>query len=139
MSGVRVVGVAVVGLALKWGDFNARYRVFTSERNFAPAALDLDLMAWLVDEAPHLALTWELQRGLVLCRGQGIAPPEFRDLIGAAVGFASRIRKAAPTYAPSITASMSSRDLGIDPDIRRAATLPLGVHHFHRPLAEFLA
>ncbi|HEV8535740.1 MAG TPA: hypothetical protein VGR87_08480 [Candidatus Limnocylindria bacterium] len=36
---------------LEWGDFNARYRVISPERPFATALLDVELMAWLVDEA----------------------------------------------------------------------------------------
>lgn len=44
---------------LEWGDFNARYRVISGERSFATGVLDVPLMAWLVDEAPELPLTWE--------------------------------------------------------------------------------
>jgi len=76
---------------LEWGDFNARYRVSSPERGFATALLDVDLMAWLVDLAPRLPLTWEVQRGDVLCRMQGLEPERFPDLVRALVEFARRI------------------------------------------------
>jgi len=54
-------------VTLEWGDFNRRYRVVSPERAFAAALLDVDLMAWLVDAAPDLELTWEVQRDRLLC------------------------------------------------------------------------
>ena len=75
---------------LEWSDFNARYRVRSSDRGFVPELLDLDLMAWLVDEAPHLALTWELQRDRVLCRTQALAPERYGELVRGLVAFARR-------------------------------------------------
>jgi hypothetical protein len=76
---------------LEWGDFNARYRVISPERGFAAALLDVDLMAWLVDRAPQFPVTWELQRGDVLCRTQGLEPNRFPELVRALVQFARRI------------------------------------------------
>jgi len=77
---------------LEWGDFNARYRVRSSDRGFVPELLDLDLMAWLVDEAPPLALTWELQRDRLLCRAPALAPERYGDLVRAVVAFAGYVR-----------------------------------------------
>jgi len=48
-------------------------------------------MAWLVDLAPRLPLTWEVQRGDVLCRTHGLEPERFPELVGALVEFARRI------------------------------------------------
>jgi len=76
---------------LEWGDFNARYRVISPERGFAVALIDLDLMTWLVDEAPDLTLTWEIQRDQVLCRAPGLAPNDFAELLKALPEFAIRI------------------------------------------------
>jgi len=76
---------------LEWGDFNARYRVISPERGFAAALIDLDLMTWLVDEAPDLTLTWEIQRDEVLCRAPGLAPNDFAELLKALPEFARRI------------------------------------------------
>jgi len=76
---------------LEWGDFNARYRVISPERGFAAALIDLDLMTWLVDEAPDLALTWEIQRDEVLCRAPALAPNDFAELLKALPEFARRI------------------------------------------------
>jgi hypothetical protein len=53
--------------------------VSSPERDFATALIDVDLMAWLVDRVPRLALTWEVQRGDVLCRTQGLEPSDFRS------------------------------------------------------------
>jgi len=80
---------------LEWGDFNARYRVISPERGFAAALIDLDLMTWLVDEAPDLALTWEVQRDQVLCRAPGLAPRHIAQLLKALPDFASRIGRGA--------------------------------------------
>ena len=80
---------------LEWGDFNARYRVISPERGFAAALLDLDLMAWLVDRAPRFPVTWEVQRGDILCRTQGLEPNRFPELVRALVQFARRIGPAA--------------------------------------------
>src|SRR3989442_11048280 len=85
------VHVAPERVQLEWGDFNARYRVSSPERGFATALLDVDLMAWLVDLAPHLSLTWEVQRGDVLCRTHGLEPERLPELVGALVEFATRI------------------------------------------------
>jgi len=85
------VHVAPERVQLEWGDFNARYRVSSPERGFATALLDVDLMAWLVDLAPHLPLTWEVQRGDILCRTHGLEPERFPELVGALVEFARRI------------------------------------------------
>ncbi|HKC90664.1 MAG TPA: hypothetical protein VKE23_04985, partial [Candidatus Limnocylindria bacterium] len=76
---------------LEWGDFNGRYRVRSSDRAFVPELIDLDLMAWLVDEAPHLALTWELQRDRVLCRAPALAPDRYGDLVRAVVAFVRHV------------------------------------------------
>lgn len=84
-------------VALEWGAFNARYHLYTPERDYGPAILDVPLMAWLVDEAPHLPLTWEVQRGVVLCRGRGLAPEAFADLLRATIEFARRVPGAATT------------------------------------------
>ncbi|HEY8825513.1 MAG TPA: hypothetical protein VIP07_11565 [Candidatus Limnocylindria bacterium] len=80
---------------LEWGDFNARYRVISQDRGFATALLDVDLMAWLVDEAPHLALTWEIQRDQVLCRTTSLAPKDCATLVTAMPEFARRIGRGA--------------------------------------------
>jgi hypothetical protein len=76
---------------LEWGDFNARYRVLSPDRGFAAALLDLGLMAWLVDDAPRLALTWELQRDRVLCRAPSLEPKDVGALVQALSEFARRI------------------------------------------------
>jgi hypothetical protein len=80
---------------LEWADFNARYRVFTPQRGFAAALLDLEVMTWLVDAAPHLALVWEVQRGFVLCRAQGLPAEAFHELVTAAIEVARRVPKSA--------------------------------------------
>jgi len=80
---------------LEWGDFNARYRVLSPDRGFAAALLDLGLMAWLVDEAPPLALTWEIQRDQVLCRAPSLEPKDVVALVNALPEFARRIARAA--------------------------------------------
>ena len=80
---------------LEWGDFNARYRVISPDRGFATALLDVGLMAWLVDDAPPLALTWEIQRDQVLCRASSLEPDEIARLVSALPAFAHRIGRAA--------------------------------------------
>ncbi len=80
---------------LEWGDFNARYRVISPDRGFAAALLDLELMAWLVDEAPPLPLTWEIQRDRLLCRAPSLAPKDFAALVTALPEFARRIGRGA--------------------------------------------
>jgi hypothetical protein len=80
---------------LEWGDFNARYRVISPDRGFAAALLDLELMAWLVDEAPPLPLTWEIQRDQVLCRAPGLEPSDMAALVRALPEFARRIGRGA--------------------------------------------
>jgi hypothetical protein len=82
-------------IRLEWGDFNARYRVISPDRGFAAALLDVGLMAWLVDEAPPLALTWEIQRDQVLCRGPSLAPKDVAGLVTAMPEFARRIARGA--------------------------------------------
>jgi hypothetical protein len=80
---------------LEWGDFNGRYRVISPDRGFAAALLDVGLMAWLVDEAPPLALTWEIQRDQVLCRAPSLAPKDVAALVTALPEFARRIDRGA--------------------------------------------
>jgi hypothetical protein len=80
---------------LEWGDFNARYRVISPDRGFAAALLDLGLMAWLVDQAPRLALTWEVQRDQVLCRTPSLAPNDVAAVVTALPEFARRIARGA--------------------------------------------
>lgn len=80
---------------LEWGDFNTRYRVVSPDRGFAAALLDLGLMTWLVDEAPDLPLTWEIQRDQVLCRAPGLAPKDVAGLVTALPEFARRISRGA--------------------------------------------
>jgi len=80
---------------LEWGDFNARYRVISPDRGFAAALLDLALMTWLVDEAPRLPLTWEIQRDQVLCRAPSLAPRDVPTFLRALPEFARRIGAAA--------------------------------------------
>ena len=80
---------------LEWGDFNSRYRVVSLDRAFAPALLDLALMTWLVDDAPDLPLTWEIQRDQVLCRAPGLAPKDIPAFVKALPEFASRIGRGA--------------------------------------------
>ena len=80
---------------LEWGDFNARYRVISPDRGFAAALLDLGLMAWLVDDAPPLALTWEIQRDQVLCRAPSLVPGDAALLVKALPEFARRIGRGA--------------------------------------------
>ena len=80
---------------LEWGDFNARYRVISADRGFAAALLDVGLMAWLVDDAPPLALTWEIQRDQLLCRAPSLAPTDFGRLVSAMPEFARRIARGA--------------------------------------------
>ena len=80
---------------LEWGDFNRRYRVVSLDRAFAPALLDLALMKWLVDDAPDLPLTWEIQRDQVLCRAPNLAPADFAMLVNGLPEFARRIGRGA--------------------------------------------
>lgn len=80
---------------LEWGDFNGRYRVISPDRGFAAALLAVGLMAWLVDEAPPLALTWEIQRDQVLCRAPSLAPKDVAALVTALPEFARRIDRGA--------------------------------------------
>jgi hypothetical protein len=80
---------------LEWGDFNARYRVVSPDRGFAAALLDLELMAWLVDEAPQLSLTWEVQRNQLLCRAPRLSPADVALLLRAVPEFACRISRGA--------------------------------------------
>ena len=80
---------------LEWSDFNTRYRVISPDRGFAAALLDLGLMAWLVDEAPPLALTWEIQRDDVLCRAPSLAPKDVAALAAAMPEFVRRIARGA--------------------------------------------
>ena len=80
---------------LEWGAFNSRYRVVSLDRAFAPALLDLALMTWLVDDAPDLPLTWEIQRDQVLCRAPNLAPKDFALLLRALPEFASRMSRGA--------------------------------------------
>jgi hypothetical protein len=80
---------------LEWGDFNSRYRVVSLDRAFAPALLDLALMTWLVDSAPDLPLTWEIQRDQVLCRAPNLAPKDFGLLLRALPEFAIRVSRGA--------------------------------------------
>jgi len=82
-------------VSLEWGDFNARYRVISPDRGFAAALLDLGLMAWLVDEAPRLSLTWEIQRDRLLCRAPSLAPEAVATLVTALPEFARRVARAA--------------------------------------------
>jgi len=89
---VRADGESV---RLEWGDFNGRYRVISPDRGFAAALLDVGLMAWLVDEAPPLALTWEIQRDQVLCRAPSLAPKDVAALVTALPEFARRIDRGA--------------------------------------------
>lgn len=80
---------------LEWGDFNARYRVISPERSFATALLDVPLMAWLVDEAPDLPLTWEVQRDMLLCRAPSVAPERLAETLRATAAFARMIGRGA--------------------------------------------
>jgi hypothetical protein len=80
---------------LEWGDFNARFRVFTRERGFAAALLDVQVMAWLMDSGPRVAITWETQRRYLLARAPLCEPDAFAELIKATVEFARRVPKAA--------------------------------------------
>ena len=80
---------------LEWGDFNARYRVISPERSFATAILDVPLMAWLVDDAPDLPLTWEVQRDMLLCRAPSVVPDRLADLLHATAAFARLIGRSA--------------------------------------------
>jgi hypothetical protein len=80
---------------LEWGDFNARYRVISPDRGFATALLDLELMAWLVDEARRLPLTWEVQREELLCRVGGLQAKDVADLVRGVSEFACRIGRGA--------------------------------------------
>jgi hypothetical protein len=89
---VRADGEPVL---LEWGDFNARYRVISGERSFATALLDVPLMAWLVDQAPDLPLTWEVQRDMLLCRTPSLPPEHLADLLHATAVFARMIGRGA--------------------------------------------
>jgi len=80
---------------LEWGDFNERYRVISPDRGFAAALLDLALMTWLVDEAPRLPVTWEIQRDQVLCRAPGLAPKDIAAFVNGLPEFALRISRGA--------------------------------------------
>jgi hypothetical protein len=84
---------------LEWGDFNARYRVFTRERGFAAALLDVPVMAWLMDSAPRVAITWETQRRYLLARAPLCEPEALAELIKAAAEFGRRVPKAAGSIA----------------------------------------
>lgn len=84
---------------LEWGDFNARYRVFTRERGFAAALLDVSVMAWLMDSAPRVAITWETQRRYLLARTPLCEPEAFAELIQAAAEFGRRVPKGAGSIA----------------------------------------
>ena len=84
---------------LEWGDFNARYRVFTRERSFAAALLDVPVMAWLMDSAPRTAIIWETQRRYLLARAATCEPETFAELIRGTVAFGRRVPKAAGTIA----------------------------------------
>lgn len=80
---------------LEWGDFHERYRVISPDRGFAAALLDLGLIAWLVDDAPRLPLTWEIQRDQVLCRAPTLAPEDVARVVSAVPEFARRIGRGA--------------------------------------------
>jgi hypothetical protein len=80
---------------LEWGDFNARYRVISPDRAYTTALLDLGLMVWLVDDAPALPITWEIQRDEILCRAPGLAPRDFESLVRAVPEFARRVGRGA--------------------------------------------
>jgi hypothetical protein len=82
-------------VGLEWGDFNGRYRVTSPDRGFAAGLVDVGLMAWLVDDAPPLALTWEIQRDQVLCRAPSLAPGDVAALVTALSEFARRIARGA--------------------------------------------
>ncbi|MGH2473333.1 MAG: hypothetical protein ACRDG6_13260 [Candidatus Limnocylindria bacterium] len=82
---------------LEWADFNDRYRVISPERSFATAILDVPLMAWLVDEAQDLPLTWEVQRDMLLCRAPSVDPEDLTSLFRATAAFASLIGPGART------------------------------------------
>jgi hypothetical protein len=69
--------------------------VISPDRGFAAALLDVGLMAWLVDEAPPIALTWEIQHDQVLCRAPSLAPKDFGRLVTAMSEFAPRIARGA--------------------------------------------
>jgi hypothetical protein len=69
--------------------------VVSPDRGFATALLDLALMAWLVDEAPALPLTWEIQRDQVLCRARRLSPKDIPGLVRALTEFARRIGRGA--------------------------------------------
>src|SRR5438445_586475 len=86
-----VVALVVAPVRLEWGAFNARYRVISPDRGFVAALLDLALMTWLVDEAPRLPLTYEIQRDQVLCRAPGLAPKDVAGFVNALPEFARRI------------------------------------------------
>jgi hypothetical protein len=80
---------------LEWGDFNTRYRVVSADRGFATAILDVGLMAWLVEDAPELPLTWEIQRDRILCRAPSLAPKDVARVLIAVPEFARRIGRGA--------------------------------------------
>jgi hypothetical protein len=90
-SASRTVRADGEPVSLEWGDFNARYRVISPDRGFAAALLDLELMAWLVDESPRLPLTWEVQRNQLLCRAPSLSPADVAVLVRAVPEFARRI------------------------------------------------
>lgn len=90
-SAPRTVRADGEPVRLEWGDFNARYRVISGERSFATAILDVALMAWLVDEAPDLPVTWEVQRDMLLCRAPSLRPGDLAEMLGATAAFARLI------------------------------------------------
>jgi hypothetical protein len=67
--------------------------VRSPERDVVPEVLDLGLMAWLVDEAPSLPLTWELQRDRLLCRTRDLDAERFPDLVQASAAFARHLAR----------------------------------------------
>jgi hypothetical protein len=90
-SASRTVRADGEPVSLEWGDFNARYRVISGERSFATRVLDVPMMAWLVDQAPDLPLTWEVQRDMLLCRAPSLRPEQLAAMLGATAAFARLI------------------------------------------------
>jgi hypothetical protein len=60
----------------------------SGERSFATRILDVPLMVWLVDGAPELPLTWEVQRDMVLCRAPSVDPERLASMLRATAAFA---------------------------------------------------
>jgi hypothetical protein len=52
-------------------------------------------MVWLVDGAPLLPLTWEIQRDQILCRAPTLLPKEIAPFVRALPEFARRIGRGA--------------------------------------------